>query len=327
MMTERLSHAFWILAPGKGEIRARTLTAPTADTLAIKTLYSGISRGTEALIWRGEVPSNQYQRMRAPFQEGEFPGPIKYGYANVGQVEHGPSEWQGRVIFALYPHESYYHLPIANAFLLPAKLPPERAILAANTETALNACWDAALQPGEKVRVIGGGVVGCLIAAICQAIPGADVELIDINPAREAVANALGVPFVMPNQATDEADVVIHSSASEQGLALALELAGDEARVIEVSWYGDRSVSLSLGEHFHSRRLTLRSSQVGGIPPSMQPRWNYRRRMQKALDLLATQPQWDELIDGESDFTALPETMGQLAHGQGLCQRIRYEES
>ena len=321
-----ISRAFWVTAPGQGAIYAHTMPAPKADELTVRALYSGVSRGTERLIWQGNVPLSQYQRMRAPFQEGEFPAPVKYGYANVGVVEQGPSDWLGQVIFALYPHQNRYRLPIEAAFPLPEGLPAERAVLAANAETALNACWDVCPRPGEQIRVVGAGVVGCLVASLCHSLPGTQVELIDINPEREALANALGLRFATPAQAQGDADQVIHASATEAGLNLALELAGDEAKVTEMSWYGDQTPRVALGEAFHSRRLTLRSSQVGQISPAMRPRWDYRRRMQKALEITAAHPEWAALIDSESAFEDLPQTMPALVAGHGLCHRIHYQE-
>lgn len=320
------SRAFWVTAPGRGAIYTQTMPAPKADELTVRALYSGISRGTERLIWQGNVPLSQYQRMRAPFQEGEFPAPVKYGYANVGVVEHGPDDWQGQVIFALYPHQSRYYLPTQAAFRLPEGLAPERAILAANAETALNACWDICPRPGEQIRVVGAGVVGCLVASLCHSLPGTHVELIDVNPERQTLADALGLRFATPEQARGDADQIIHASATEAGLNLALELAGDEAKVTELSWYGDQAPRVALGEAFHSRRLTLRSSQVGQISPAMRPRWDYRRRMQKALEITAAHPEWAALIDAQSAFEQLPQTMPSIVAGHGLCHRIDYSE-
>lgn len=320
------ARAFWITAPGEGSIQTQAIAPRASDELTVRALYSGISRGTERLIWQGRVPTSQYQRMRAPFQNGEFPAPIQYGYASVGVVEAGPDDWLGQTLFALYPHQDRYNLPIDSAFPLPAGLPAARAILTANAETALNACWDACPRPGEQIRVVGAGVVGSLVASLCHSLPGTDVELIDINPARQAIAEALNLRFASPDQARGDADQVIHTSATEAGLDLALKLAGDDAQVTEISWFGDLAPHVALGEAFHSRRLTLRSSQVGQMNPRMRARWDYRRRLQKALDIVAAHPEWAALIDAESAFEDLPETMAHIAASDGLCHRIRYEE-
>jgi threonine dehydrogenase-like Zn-dependent dehydrogenase len=263
--------------------------------------------------------------MRAPFQAGAFPAPVKYGYASVGEVERGPRELIGRQVFALYPHQTRYLVPAASVFLLPDALPSARAVLAANVETAINGLWDARPHVGDRIAVIGAGTVGCLIAWIAGQIAGCDVELIDINPRRAALADALGVRFARPEQAADDADVVIHASGSPAGLALALRIAGFEATIVEMSWYGDHAVPLALGEGFHARRLTLASSQVGRVAASQRSRWDTRRRMHLALTLL-TDDALDVLITGESPFDALPQVMAELAAapGDALCHRIRY---
>ena len=320
-----VARAFWVVAPGRGEIRPEPLGPAAADEVVVRAMYSGISRGTEAIVFAGRVPPSEYQRMRAPFQAGEFPAPVKYGYANVGVVEQGPGELPGRHVFVLYPHQTRYVVPSASVHLLPEGVPPSRAVLAANLETAINGVWDARLHIGDRVMVIGAGTVGCLVAWLAGRLPGCQVELVDINPDRASVARALGVRFVRPDQAAEGADVVIHASGSPAGLDLALRVAGFEARVVELSWYGNQMVPLPLGEAFHQRRLTLVSSQVGSVARSQRARWDARRRMQLALALLKD-PVLDVLITGESEFESLPATMAQLASAPGgtLCQRIRY---
>ena len=319
------ARAFWIAAPGRGEIREETLPSPSADATVVRTLYSGISRGTEAIVFQGRVPPSEYGRMRAPFQVGEFPGPLKYGYASVGQVEHGPRELVGRTVFVLYPHQTRYVVPAQSVHVLPAAVPPARAVLTANMETAINGLWDAGPHIGDRITVIGAGTVGCLVARLAGLIRGCDVELLDINPRREPVARALGVRFATPETATENADIVIHASGSPAGLDLALRVAGFEATIVEMSWYGDRTVNVPLGHAFHARRLMIKSSQVGSVAASQRARWDTRRRMQLSLSLL-TDPALDVLITDESDFETLPRVMAELAAepGDALCHRIRY---
>lgn len=324
------SRAFWIAAPGRGEIRAERLApAPSGagpgSHVVVRALYSGISRGTEALVFNGSVPVSEYARMRAPFQAGEFPAPVKYGYASVGEIERGPDELKGRRVFVLYPHQTRYAVPADAVHVLPERVPPERAVLAANLETAINVIWDARPQAGDRVSVVGAGAVGCLIAWLAGQTAGCEVELVDVNPDRASVARALGVRFAEPAAATAEADVVVHASGSPDGLTLACRLAAFEATIVEASWYGDRVVPLALGEAFHARRLTLKSSQVGVVAASQRARWDTRRRMQLALSLLVD-PVLDALITGESAFDDLPATMAALAAASGhtLCHRIKY---
>jgi len=324
-MSGAVARAFWVCAPGRGEIRSESLRQPTADDVVVTAIYSGISRGTESLVFEGRVPVSEQQRMRAPFQSGDFPAPVKYGYASVGRVEHGPRELRDRHVFALHPHQTRYVVPAQSVFVLPDDVPPARAVLAANLETAINGLWDARPHIGDRVSVVGGGTVGCLVAWLAGRVPGCTVEIIDVNPRRASIAHALGVAFARPETASTDADVVVHASGSPEGLDLALRVTGAEATVVEMSWYGDRSVTLPLGEAFHSRRLTIKSSQVGTIPESQRSRWTTRRRMELALRLLAD-PSLDALITGESDFEELPLVMTQLAGAAGdtLCHRIRY---
>jgi threonine dehydrogenase-like Zn-dependent dehydrogenase len=317
--------AFWIAAPGRGELRREALAAPQAQEASVRTLYSGVSRGTESIVFGGHVPAGEYQRMRAPFQAGEFPAPVKYGYSNVGQVVHGPAALTGKAVFCLYPHQQRYVVPCEALYVLPESVPAARAVLAANLETALNGLWDSGAGPGDRISVIGGGSVGCLVAWLASRMPGCVVELIDVNPRRAAIAEALGVRFAQPAAAIPEADIVLHSSGSAEGLALAMRIAGYEATVVELSWYGDRTISVALGEAFHARRLTLKSSQVGAIGPARRARWSLRRRMELALSLLAD-PALDVLINSEGRFEDLPQSLQQIATAPGdvIMHRVNY---
>jgi 2-desacetyl-2-hydroxyethyl bacteriochlorophyllide A dehydrogenase len=317
--------AFWVAAPGRGEIRAEPLKKPGDGEIVVRTSYSGISRGTEALVFGGHVPRTEWNRMRAPFQEGNFPAPVKYGYASVGVVEDGAPTLQGRYVFVLYPHQTRYVVPAAAAYVLPDDVPPSRAVLAANLETALNGLWDAQPRIGDRIAVVGGGTVGSLAAWLAAHIAGCVVELVDTNPRRADIASALGVRFAEPAAAAGEADLVIHASGSPAGLALALELAAFESTIVELSWFGDQLVPLALGGAFHAKRLQILSSQVGTVPAAQRPRWDTRRRMQLALSFLA-HTELDHLITGESEFGALPEVMRDLASSPGdvLCHRIKY---
>ncbi len=322
-----LARAFWTVAPGRGEIREVETGEPGPDEVVVRTLYSGISRGTEALVFLGRVPPSEYRRMRAPFQDGDFPGPVKYGYISVGEVEAGPESLVGKRVFALYPHQTRYVVPASAVDVVPDGVPASRAILASNLETAINGVWDARPQIGDRVAVVGAGTIGCLVAWLAGRIIGCRVELVDINPARARVAETLGVSFALPDQAAPDADLVVHTSGSPAGLALALRLAAFEATIVDLSWYGAQMVPLALGEGFHVRRLTIRSSQVSAVPPAQRARWDTHRRRAFALSLLAD-PIVDVLVTGESAFENLPAVMARLAGAPGdeLCHRIRYGE-
>jgi len=317
--------AFWVAEPGRGEIRSEALLAPSADDVVVRAMYSGVSRGTESLVFQGRVPPTEFERMRAPFQMGEFPAPVKYGYANVGEIEHGPRGLRGQRAFVLFPHQTKYTVPATAVHVIPDAVPSGRAVLAANLETAINGVWDAAIKPGDHVLVIGGGTVGCLTAWLASRIPGCDVELVDVNPKRAEIARALGFAFAGPMAARADADVVIHASGTTDGLATAMLLAGFEATIVELSWYGDKQIAVALGGSFHARRLTLKSSQVGHVAASQRARWDTRRRMALALALLV-HDELDVLISGESAFDDLPSTMAALSSSAGdtICHRIRY---
>ncbi len=319
------ARAFWTTEPGTGSIRTETLPPAQTGDVLVHTLYSGISRGTETLVFAGRVPPSQYLAMRAPFQSGEFPGPVKYGYISVGQIAEGPDARVGERVFCLFPHQDRYRVPGDAAIPLPCALPAERAVLAANMETAVNAFWDAGPLAGDRVAVIGGGVLGMLTAWLCRRVPGTQVTLVDPNPARRPVAGALGLEFRGEGNGLGGCDLVVHASGQPAGLVEALRVAGPEATILELSWYGDRSVPLPLGEDFHARRLVLRSSQVGQIPAHRKARWDYRRRMELALQLLCDDA-LDVLITGESPFDELPDVLATLtrAPGDTLCHRIRY---
>ncbi len=317
--------ALWYVGRERAEIRAERLGPARPGEVELHALYGAISRGTERLIHSGRVPPSEYERMRAPFMAGAFPFPVKYGYATVGRIVSGPSEMIGRIGFALHPHQTVFRVPADHVTLLPDDVPPRRAVLAANMETALNAVWDAAPGPADRVAVVGAGVVGSLVAWMAGKLPGAEVTLIDIDPRRAPLAAALGVGFAVPEAAAGECDLVVHASASSAGLATALRLAGDEALVVELSWYGSGDVAVPLGEAFHGRRLRLISSQVGQVAPSRRSRWSHRRRLAAAVAML-NEPALDALIAPAVDFHDLPARLPDILGPPGgvLCQLVRY---
>ncbi|MET7620662.1 zinc-binding alcohol dehydrogenase [Streptomyces sp. NPDC005408] len=323
---ELTARAFWLRSPGRGEIRDVSLPVPADGEVLVRTLCSGVSRGTETLVFRGGVPESQHGVMRAPFQEGDFPGPVKYGYLNVGLVEEGPPDLLGRTVFCLYPHQTRYVVPASAVTPVPDSVPAARAVLAGTVETAVNAVWDAPPMLGDRIAVVGAGMVGACVAAVLARYPAVRVQLVDANPARADIAKALGVEFALPEDAAGDCDLVVHASATEDGLARSLELLAPEGTVLELSWYGDRKISLPLGEAFHSRRLVVRSSQVGTVSPARGSRRTFADRLALALELLAD-PAFDALISAECAFDELPDVLPRLASGDlpGLCLRVRYD--
>jgi len=318
-----------VAAPGHAELRSEVLPPLAEGEVRVRTLHSAISRGTESLVWRGEVPASEFERMRAPFQVGDFPGPVKYGYVNVGVVEAGPPTLLGRTVFCLYPHQTLFQVPADAVLPLPPGVPAARAVLAALLETAINALWDAPPRVGSRVVVVGAGTLGLLMAWLAARVPGCQVQVVDTQAARAAPARALGAQFVLPDAAQPDADLVIHTSGQAAGLATALALAGFEATVLELSWYGSRNVSVPLGQAFHSRRLVLKSSQVGTVANAQRARWTHRRRLALALSLL-TDPALDILITHTAPFAELPDVLAGLAghaHADVLCHRIDYPQA
>jgi NADPH:quinone reductase-like Zn-dependent oxidoreductase len=319
------ARALWLREREQPELRDEPLGSPRADEVLVEARFGAISRGTERLVYLGRVPPSEHARMRAPFQVGELPFPVKYGYVNVGRVLAGQDSLIGRDVFCLWPHQDVYVAPADAVTPLPEGVSAERAVLAANMETALNGVWDAELCAGDRVAVVGAGVVGCLVAYLCAQHPGCEVTLVDVDPERERIAHTLGVDFADSARCPGDCDVVFHASGHPAGLPTALAAAGHEARVVELSWYGDQPVSAPLGEGFHIKRLTLRSSQVGSLPPRQRPRWTYRRRLALALSLLRD-PALDTLFTSEGRFEDLPAALPELfaPSYRGLCHRIRY---
>ena len=317
--------AFWVRAPGAGEIRPVALARRGPDEVVVRTLRSAVSRGTEALVFDGRVPVSQYDAMRAPFQDGEFPGPVKYGYLNVGVVEEGPRRLVGRTVFCLHPHQTAYVVPASAVTVVPQQVPAARAVLTGIVETAVNALWDAAPLIGDRVAVVGAGTVGCCVARLLARMPGVSVTLVDVNPLRAEVASSLGVDFFLPEQAPGGRDLVFHTSATSTGLQRSLEMLAAEGTVIELSWYGDDVTALSLGGAFHSGRLGIRASQVGTLAPARSGRRTTADRLALALDLLRD-PAFDSMLTGESRFEELPAVMPRLAHGDlpALCHTLTY---
>ena len=322
------ARAFWVVEPGRGEIRPAVVPTPRAGEVLVRALHSGVSRGTETIVFRGGVPEDQHAVMRAPHQEGDFPGPVKYGYLGVGVVDEGPSELVGRTVFCLHPHQTAYVVPVESVVVVPDEVPARRAVLAGTVETAVNALWDAAPRVGDRVAVVGAGMVGCCVARLLAGIPGSRVTLVDVDPARADVAARLGVGFARPDAVAGsrgDFDLVVHTSATGAGLQLSLDLLAPEATVLDLSWYGDAQVQLSLGGSFHSSRLRIRASQVGSVAAARRSRYTYAQRLALAVDLLRD-PAFDALLTGDSPFEELPDVMPRLADGSlpAICHTITY---
>ncbi|MEV8040764.1 dehydrogenase [Arthrobacter sp. NPDC080082] len=317
--------AYWTVGPEQGELRTEDLPAPGPGEALVRSLYSGISKGTEMVVHHARVPDCVADAMAAPHQEGSFPGPVKFGYLSVGVVEAGPDGWQGKTVFCLHPHQDRYVVPVTSLTEVPDGVPARRAVLTGTVETAVNALWEAGPRLGDRVAVIGAGLVGGMVAKLLAGFPLERLQLIDIDPAKRAFADALGVEFSHPDDAAGDCDIVIHCSASQAGLERALQLVGDEGEIIEMSWYADRSVSLPLGEDFHARRLSIRASQVGVVARARRHRRTTADRLNLAVSLLRD-PVFEAFLTGTSRFEELPDVVQRLSDGtlDALCHVIEY---
>lgn len=322
---ELTADALWYVGPGRAEIRQERLDPLDERMVRVRARYSGISRGTEALIAAGKVPSSEYARMRCAYMDGSFPFPAKYGYSIVGRVVAGLDSLVGRDVFVLHPHQAVFDIAADDAIAIPSDVPIARAVLAANMETALNATWDAEPLPSGPIAVIGAGVVGALVGFLCARARGAAVTLIDINPARAELARALGLNFATPDDAPVDRELVVHTSADPRGLATAIDIASDEATILEMSWYGAGNVPVPLGGAFHSRRLKIVSSQVGKVAPSRRATTSHRQRLQQAIALLSD-ARLDALLMPAVPFNELPQRLPEILDAKSgvLCQLIAY---
>ncbi|AGK57996.1 alcohol dehydrogenase zinc-binding domain-containing protein [Hyphomicrobium denitrificans 1NES1] len=319
-----VARALWYTKPGQAELRTERLAPPAPGEARIATEYSAISRGTERLIAHGEVPQSEWTRMRAPLQAGAFSFPIKYGYSAAGIVTVGPDKLIGRRVFALHPHQDHFQVTEDHLLPIPDAVPSRRAVLAANMETALNAHWDAGTSLGDRVLVVGAGMVGLLVAYLAQRIAGTDVTITDINPARASYAAALGLTFTdTPRNAPHDNLIVFHTSATGGGFDTAIEACAFEGRVIELSWYGTHPVTVNLGGAFHARRLQIISSQVGHVAPSHRSQLKHRERLERALALL-DDPALDVLVSASIPFTELPKSLPDIWSSSALPPIVCY---
>lgn len=319
--------AYWTTAREQGELRSEEIEGPGPGDALVRALYSGISKGTEMVVHRGAVPPRVAEEMRAPHQEGNFPGPVKFGYLSVGVVEEGPEGWKGQRVFCLNPHQDRYVVPVKELTRIPDNVPSQRAVLTGTVETAVNALWEAGPRLGDRVAVVGAGLVGGMVATLLRTFPLQRLQLVDLDPDRKKLADTLNVDFTHPDDALADCDIVFHCSASQEGLERSLQLVGDEGDVIEMSWYANREVTLPLGEDFHARRLSIRASQVGVVARARRHRRTNADRLDLAVSLLSD-PVFDAFLTGSSPFEELPDVVQGLAHGKldALCHVIEYPQ-
>lgn len=318
-----VARALWHVKSGVAELRTERLGPLAPGQARVAAEYSAISRGTERLVALGDVPQSEWTRMRAPLQAGEFPYPVKYGYSAAGVVTQGADKLIGKRVFVLHPHQDVFDVPEAALNILPDAVPSRRAVLAANMETALNAHWDAGTMLGDRVLVIGAGIVGLLTAYLARRIAGTDVTIMDINPERARYAEALGIRFVTGSQDLRDHNLVFHTSATSAGLQTAIDACAFEGTVVEMSWYGSQPVTVTLGGTFHSQRLKIVSSQVGSVAASRRSTLSHSERLARAISLL-DDDRLDALVAEEVAFDTLPAQLPRIWLSSGLPPVIRY---
>jgi 2-desacetyl-2-hydroxyethyl bacteriochlorophyllide A dehydrogenase len=307
-----------------GELRTEPLPPLGADEVAVRAVASGISAGTELLVYRGQVPADLPLDLLT--LAGSFRYPIKYGYASVGRVTAVGAAVRdlapGALVFALHPHQDAYVLPAERAVPLPAGVPADHGVFLANLETAVNVALDAAPRLGETVLLCGLGVVGLLVLQALLRTGVEQVIAVDPLPHRRALAERLGAALaiapsddlaaqVRAHTHGRGADLAVEISGAPAALGPAIEAVADEGTVVVASWYGTKPVPLQLGGHFHRGRVRLRSSQVGHLDPALAPRWDYARRLAVAQRLLTTLPLAD-LISHRLPFADAPAAFALL---------------
>ena len=321
---EHEAQAYWVTESGHGELRPEAIPTPGPQEALVRTLYSGVSRGTERVVHEGRVPERVADLMHAPHQEGDFPGPVKYGYLSVGVVEQGPDAWIGKTVFSLHPHQDFYVVPTNQLTAIPEDVPARRAVLTGIVEVAINALWEAGPRLGDRVAVVGGGLVGGVLATILRKYPLGRLQLVDADAEKRNLAEKLNINFALPDEAENDCDIVFHCSASNEGLKLSLQLAGDDSDVIELSWFADKEVTLPLGEDFHARRLTIRSSQVGAVALPRRHRRTNAQRLELAAAILKD-PVFDTFLSSECQFQNLPTSLVKLFERPGgFCHVVAY---
>ncbi|HSQ79372.1 MAG TPA: zinc-binding alcohol dehydrogenase [Candidatus Bathyarchaeia archaeon] len=318
------ARAFWLTRKGRGALKAETLDYPGGDWCVVRAMFSAVSPGTERLVAMDRVPAALRQEMRCPYMGGRFPFPVKYGYSLVGEVVQGPAELRGRVVHVLHPHQDFCVVRAKDVRPLPAGVPPARATLASNLETAITAAWDAEVMIGERILVVGFGVVGSLVARVLALGPAFEVTVAETRPDRRRLAESLGFR-VAEGRGEGHFDLAFDTSGAAAGLRSAVESVGLEGRVVAVSWFGTAPVPLDLGGTFHSRRKRIIGSQVSRLPGGLGPRWDTARRTELVFRLLE-RPEFDLHVGPAVSFTELPKTYGSLVgrRPQGLSPLIIY---
>ncbi len=311
-------HALYFTAPGEVTLREMPVTSPAPDEIVAETSVSGISSGSELLVYRGEAPPGMIADETIDALDGDLSFPLRYGYAAVGDVvEVGDDiseEWLDRTVFAFAPHGTHFSETPSDVVPIPDDVSPAAATLLPSVETATNFALDGAPRIGERVVVFGAGVIGLCTTHLLSSFPLAELVVVDPIAARRELAERFGahvavapetVEATLDDWSGDGADLVYELSGEPETLDAAVAAAGYDGRVVVGSWYGTKRAALNLGDHFHRDRISVESSQVSTIAPELRGRWDTDRRLQTALTRLRELPV-DELISHRIPFSDAP---------------------
>ena len=314
------SYSLWIDKKKRSIIKHnRIVYKKNSKTVLVKTIYSGISKGTEKLISSKMVSKNQFELMQAPFQKGNFNLPIKYGYINVGKIINGPKNLINKNIFSLYPHQTIYEIPIKNINLLP-KDNLKKYVLVANMETAINIFWDCSANKNDKILIFGLGTVGLLTAFFFKLKNYKKIYVYDSNINKKKYCNLLRLNFINLKQAKDF-NIIINTTSNYKVLEKSMSILVNEGKIVEASWYGSKKGYLSLGDYFHSRRLKLISSQVSKIPNHMKNKYDYKKRLKLAINSLKHK-KLEKLITSESNFFNLERDYFKILNNKNTIMHL-----
>ena len=279
------SQSLWLIKKNKPKILSKDIYYKKNNkTVLVKTLYSGISKGTENLVARGKIHKSQFKIMRCPFQDGNFSFPIKYGYINIGEIIDGPISLTGKKIFTLFPHQTVFEISTKNINLIKNKN-AKKYLLTANMETAVNIFWDSQAKKNDRILIVGLGSVGLLTAYFFKLKGYKNLYVSDVNLSKKSIAKKLNLNFIHYNK-INNLDCIINTTSNYDVLNNSFTKLNLDGKIIEASWYGEKVGKLNLGNEFHSKRLRIISSQVSNIPLHMQKKHNYRSRLKIAINAL-----------------------------------------
>ncbi|WNJ16800.1 zinc-binding alcohol dehydrogenase [Pontibacter sp. G13] len=315
MSNSLIAQALWHLDAQSSELAEVPLEISPTLPCTVETQASLISSGTERLVSSGLVPASIQPDMRVPYMRGNFEFPMTYGYSLVGKVSNHDHPLSGQMVHLLHPHQTICQVASGDAFPVPEGIPARRATLASNLETAVNAIWDSGMSTGDKILVVGFGIIGSLVARLASLFPGTEVYVAETQRKRRMMAEQMGFFLLGDHDSEVEFDCAFHCTGASGGLQTAIDQVGYEGVIVELSWYGTRGIEVNLGGDFHSKRKKIISSQVSNLPADRQGRWGFRRRKETVFELLKD-PVFDAHITREIPFEELPDFFQRLRQGE-----------